>query len=85
VLRYIGELDIENRKLEVKLVSEPVNSALGQLTGADSLIEIYTQSYGENPIVIRGAGAGKEVTARGVLTDILKIAETIAIRETVYP
>lgn len=77
VLRYIGELDIEAKKLEVKLVSEPKHTALGQLKGADSLIEIYTQSYGENPIVIQGAGAGKSVTARGVLTDILKVCEII--------
>lgn len=83
VLRYIGELDIANQTLEVKLVSEPNHTALGQLKGADSLIEIYTKSYGENPIVIQGAGAGKEVTARGVLTDILKIAETITRKEIV--
>ncbi|HMI07652.1 MAG TPA: hypothetical protein VK528_08920 [Flavobacterium sp.] len=83
VLRYIGELDLTNKTLEVKLVSEPNHTALGQLKGADSLIEIYTRSYGENPIVIQGAGAGKEVTARGVLTDILRIAETITRKETV--
>lgn len=77
VLRYIGELDLVEKTLAVKLVSEPNHTALGQLKGADSLIEIYTQSYGENPIVVQGAGAGKEVTARGVLTDILKISETI--------
>lgn len=75
VLRYIGELDVEKNKLEVKLVSVPANSPLGQLKGADSLIEIYSKSYGENPIVIQGAGAGKEVTARGVLTDILRLSE----------
>ena len=75
VLRYIGELDVENNKLEVKLVSVPSNSPLGQLKGADSLIEIYSKSYGENPIVIQGAGAGKEVTARGVLSDILRLSE----------
>lgn len=75
VLRYIGELDVEKNKLEVKLVSVPGNTPLGQLKGADSLIEIYSKSYGENPIVIQGAGAGKEVTARGVLTDILRLSE----------
>lgn len=85
VLRYIGELDIFNQTLEVKLISEPNHTALGQLKGADSLIEIYTKSYGENPIVIQGAGAGKEVTARGVLTDILKIAQTVKHQEPVMP
>lgn len=84
VLRYIGELDLKEQTLEVKLVSEPKYTALGQLKGADSLIEIYTQSYGENPIVIQGAGAGKAVTARGVLTDILKISENIKRHELAW-
>ena len=84
VLRYVGELDVKSKQLEVKLISVPKSSPLGQLKGADNLIEIYTKSYGEIPIVIQGAGAGKQVTARGVLTDILKIAEKIKIREAVW-
>ncbi|NMH25101.1 homoserine dehydrogenase family protein [Flavobacterium solisilvae] len=84
VLRYVGEFDINNKSLEVKLISVPKSSPLGQLKGADNLIEIYTKSYGEIPIVIQGAGAGKEVTARGVLTDILKIAEKIKVKEAIW-
>lgn len=84
VLRYVGELDVLSKKLEVKLISVPKSSPLRQLKGADNLIEIYTKSYGEIPIVIQGAGAGKEVTARGVLTDILKIAEKIKIQEAIF-
>lgn len=84
VLRYIGELDVVTQNLEVKLVSEPKNSPLGQLKGADNLIEIYTHSYGEIPIVIQGAGAGRAVTARGVLTDVLKLAEKIKVKEAVW-
>lgn len=84
VLRYVGEFDVAQNQLEVKLVSVPQGSPLGQLKGADNLIEIYTESYGEIPIVIQGAGAGKQVTARGVLTDILKIAEKIKIKEAVW-
>ena len=84
VLRYVGELDVITKQLEVKLISVPKSTALGQLKGADNLIEIYTKSYGEIPIVVQGAGAGKEVTARGVLTDILKIADKIKIQEAVF-
>lgn len=84
VLRYVGEFDIAKKELEVKLVSVPQSSPIGQLKGADNLIEIYTKSYGEIPIVIQGAGAGKQVTARGVLNDILKISEKIKIREAVW-
>ena len=53
----------------------PKNSALGQVKGADSIFEIYTESYGEQPLVIQGAGAGAEVTARGVFGDILRLSE----------
>ncbi|MES2812577.1 MAG: bifunctional aspartate kinase/homoserine dehydrogenase I [Bacteroidota bacterium] len=79
VLRYVGELsgDLQQDKgnLEVKLVSVPESSALGQLKGSDSIFEIYTESYGERPIVIQGAGAGASVTARGVFGDILRIVD----------
>ncbi|MCL6275023.1 bifunctional aspartate kinase/homoserine dehydrogenase I [Muricauda sp. 2012CJ35-5] len=79
VLRYVGDLhgDLQQDKgqLEVKLISVPKESALGQVSGSDSIIEIYTESYGENPLVIQGAGAGAAVTARGVFGDILRIAE----------
>jgi aspartokinase/homoserine dehydrogenase 1 len=77
-------LDLEKNQLEVKLVSVPKATALGQLKGADNLIEIYTKSYGEIPIVIQGAGAGKAVTARGVLTDILKLTEKIKVKNEVW-
>jgi homoserine O-acetyltransferase len=79
VLRYVGDLsgDLQKEKgdLEVKLVSVPKESALGQVKGSDSIIEIYTESYGENPLLIQGAGAGAAVTARGVFGDILRIIE----------
>ncbi len=78
VLRYVGELsgDLHKSKgiLETKLVRVPINSALGQLKGSDSIFEIYTESYGENPIIIQGAGAGASVTARGVFGDVIRLA-----------
>ena len=79
VLRYIGELsgDLTKTKgnLEVKLVSVPNDSSLGQIKGSDSIFEIYTESYGEQPLIIQGAGAGAKVTARGVFGDILRLTE----------
>jgi len=79
VLRYIGDLhgDLSKEKgnLDVQLVSVPESSALGQVKGSDSIFEIYTESYGDQPIVIQGAGAGAAVTARGVFGDILRLTE----------
>lgn len=79
VLRYVadlhGDLSDENGALlNVSLVSVPKNSMLGSLSGSDSIFEIYTENYGDNPIVIQGAGAGAAVTARGVFGDILRIS-----------
>ncbi len=79
VLRYIGDLsgDLSKEKgnLEVKLVSVSESSSLGQVKGSDSIFEIYTESYGDQPVVIQGAGAGAAVTARGVFGDILRLAD----------
>jgi aspartokinase/homoserine dehydrogenase 1 len=79
VLRYIGELsgDLSKHKgtLEVKLVSTAESTPLGSLKGSDAIFEIYTESYGAQPIVIQGAGAGASVTARGVFGDILRLAK----------
>lgn len=81
VLRYIGDLsgDLSQDKgnLEVKLVSVPKDSTLGHVKGSDAIFEIFTESYGEQPIVIQGAGAGAEVTARGVFGDILRLSKHI--------
>lgn len=84
VLRFVGEFDLLENTVEVKLVSEPVTSALGQLKGSDTILEIYTQSYGEVPIVIQGASAGKQAISRGVIADILKVAEKIKMKEAVW-
>lgn len=82
VLRYVGDLygDLFQPKgnLKVSLVSVPKESSLGALRGSDALIEIFTESYGDQPITIRGAGAGANVTARGIFGDILKVAKNNA-------
>ncbi len=77
VIRHVGELDVQTGKLEVKLSKEKKTSALGSLKHADSSFEIFTKTYGDQPVVIRGAGAGAGVTARGVLTDLIKLAEKL--------
>ena len=70
-----GDLQQEKGQLKAQLVAVEGLSPLGQLKGSDSIIEIYTESYGDRPIVIQGAGAGAAVTARGVFGDILRIVE----------
>ncbi|HNV36734.1 MAG TPA: hypothetical protein PKL02_01600, partial [Rectinema sp.] len=44
--------------------------------GTDNMVVITSKRYSQNPLVIRGPGAGAEVTAGGVFADILKTAES---------
>ena len=79
VLRYVGDIVWDDRQQRVTLTAGlrlvPRTSPLGRVSGADSCFEIYTESYGSQPIVIQGAGAGAAVTARGVFGDVLRLAE----------
>jgi homoserine dehydrogenase len=79
VLRYVGDLygDLfqEKGQMKVSLVAVPRESPLGSLKGSDALIEIFTDSYTEQPLVIQGAGAGAAVTARGVFVDALRLSK----------
>lgn len=79
VLKYVAELsgDLQQEKgnLKAELIAVPKDSPFGQLKGSDNLFEIHTESYGAQPIIIQGAGAGAAVTARGVFGDILRLAK----------
>lgn len=77
--RYVGELQVtSDGTVALRCSLQPVQeeSALGRVRGADSCFEIFTESYGNLPIVIQGAGAGASVTARGVFGDLLRTAES---------
>lgn len=78
VIRHVGELDLTSGVLDVKLVTEPKTSALGSLKETEASFEIHSESYAPQPLVIKGAGAGAAVTARGILTDLIKLAEKLS-------
>lgn len=54
-------------------------SDIGQLKGPDNCISIRTKRYNANPLVIKGPGAGIEVTAAGAFGDIVQIMKQIAL------
>jgi aspartokinase/homoserine dehydrogenase 1 len=73
VLRYVGIVDHSGRA-SVKLGSYPASHPLGGLTGSDNLVMFTTARYNKQPMVVRGPGAGPEVTAAGVFADLLRLA-----------
>jgi aspartokinase/homoserine dehydrogenase 1 len=74
VLRYAATVDVVSGTLVVGMQAVAAGSALGSLRGTDNLIEIYSRVYPSSPLVIRGAGAGVESTAAGVLADMVELA-----------
>jgi homoserine dehydrogenase len=73
VLRYIAQVDAKGGK--VRLTTVPRESAWGALRGSGNFIAFHTARYDAIPLGVSGPGAGAEVTAAGVLGDIIQLAE----------
>ena len=73
VLRY--RIIVTAKTVRVGVVAVDASSPLGALGGTDNLFSFTTTRYKTNPLVITGPGAGAGVTAAGVFTDVLTLAE----------
>jgi len=71
VLRYVGTLRGREASAELKEVS--MDHPFAGTKGSDNIIAITTHRYSRTPLVIQGPGAGADVTAMGVFSDILKL------------
>ncbi|MCS5538252.1 MAG: hypothetical protein NZ770_09105, partial [Candidatus Poseidoniaceae archaeon] len=69
-LRYLATWDGEVAQVTLEAVSE--DSPFYHQNGRENFIVFTTRRYHEAPLVIKGHGAGAEVTAAGILGDILK-------------
>jgi aspartokinase/homoserine dehydrogenase 1 len=72
VWRYVAA--VTRGRIRVGLAAVPLESALGALRGTDNQVVFTTDRYRRNPLIITGPGAGLDVTAAGVMNDILKLA-----------
>ena len=64
----------ENGKASVGLQHIPSDSDFYHLYGKDNIVLFFTQRYPEQPLIVKGAGAGADVTASGVFADIIRVA-----------
>lgn len=78
VIQYIGSIDVDAKKIKVGLDMFDASHPIATLKGSDNIISFYTERYGSNPLIIQGAGAGAEVTAMGVLGDLLKVVAQVS-------
>ncbi|KAL2133782.1 hypothetical protein VTI74DRAFT_1679 [Chaetomium olivicolor] len=78
VVRFVGSIDVATKQVKVGLEKFYLSHPIAALKGSDNIISFYTKRYGSNPLIIQGAGAGGEVTAMGVTSDLLKVLSQIA-------
>ncbi|MCY7350312.1 MAG: bifunctional aspartate kinase/homoserine dehydrogenase I [Cytophagaceae bacterium] len=75
-LRFVATL--ENSKVQIGLKSVGMTHPFYFMEGADNVISFTTKRYADRPLVIKGPGAGAEVTASGVFADIVSIGSYLA-------
>ncbi len=70
-LKYVAQY--EDGKANVGLQQIPKGHDFYNLQGSDNIVLFYTERYPDQPMIIKGAGAGAEVTASGIFADIIRI------------
>ena len=70
-LKYVAQF--ENGKASVGLQNIPQGHDFYSLEGSDNIVLFYTERYPDQPMIIKGAGAGADVTASGIFADIIRI------------
>jgi bifunctional aspartokinase / homoserine dehydrogenase 1 len=70
-LKYVAKFD--DGKASVGLQEIHKGHPFYNLEGKDNIVMFYTERYPEQPMIIKGAGAGADVTAAGLFADIIRI------------
>jgi len=70
-LKYVAEF--KKGKAKVGLREIPEGHPFYNLEGKDNIVMFYTERYPEQPLIVKGAGAGADVTASGLFADIIRI------------
>jgi len=73
VLRYVGVIEADGR-LSAGLREYTFDHPFANLKGGENIVSFQTRRYDREPLIVRGPGAGPEVTAAGVFADLLRLA-----------
>jgi bifunctional aspartokinase / homoserine dehydrogenase 1 len=73
VLRYVGRIDADGNAT-VGLVRLDARHAFANIALTDNVVRFATRRYCDNPLIVQGPGAGPEVTAAGVFSDLLRLS-----------
>lgn len=82
-IRYVARFSSDNGKISAKVSLEELanDDAFSQLTPCDNVFQIKSEWYQENPLIIRGPGAGRDVTAGGIHADLVTVCQQLSHRQ----
>ncbi|WP_103019450.1 bifunctional aspartate kinase/homoserine dehydrogenase I [Salinibacter altiplanensis] len=72
VLRFVGSVTRDG-DASVRLRRYPVDHAFARINHTDNIVRFQTDRYADTPLIVQGPGAGPQVTAAGVFTDLLRL------------
>ena len=78
MLRYVANLNIKTGDVGVRLEEFPEEHPFASISLTDNIVQFVTRRYCENPLIIRGPGAGPDVTAAGIFADLLRLCSMLS-------
>jgi aspartate kinase len=72
VLRFVGRVERDGTA-SVRLRRYPTDHAFARISHTDNIVRFQTDRYQKNPLIVQGPGAGPQVTAAGVFSDMLRL------------
>ena len=78
-MRYVARLDSRGNA-SVGLTELPANHAFANLRLTDNVVQFTSKRYADNPMIVQGPGAGRDVTAAGIFADLLRLGAALGAR-----
>jgi aspartokinase/homoserine dehydrogenase 1 len=78
VLRYVANIDVGAKAARVGLEAFAPSHAFANIGLTDNIVQFVTGRYCDNPLIVRGPGAGPAVTAGGIFADLLRLCRMLS-------
>ncbi len=66
---------------KVRLGAFPLDHPFSNINLTDNIVQFVTRRYSENPLIVRGPGAGPDVTAAGIFADLLRLCSMLGTND----
>src|SRR5690606_38045067 len=78
VLRYVADVDVRAARASERLQAFPPTHPFANLSLRDNIVQFAPGRYRDNPLIVRGPGAGPAVTAAGIFADLLRLCSMLS-------